>query len=168
MNKASKKKADNGNGGTDATEQAKPAQPMLNVLAQYVKDFSFENPNAPNSLRAREQSPKIDISVNVNANAMADSSYEVELLIEAKATAGEEVVFNTELNYAGIFRLQGIPEQTLQPALLIECPRILFPFARQIISDSTRNGGFPPLMIDPIDFSRLYQSKLAKQAQAAN
>jgi preprotein translocase subunit SecB len=146
-----------GNGGEQQT-----VQPMLNVLAQYVKDFSFENPNAPNSLRSRDKSPEISINVNVNSNAMAENNFEVELQLEAKALAGEEVVFNTELNYAGIFRLQGIPAEAMQAALLIECPRILFPFARQIIADSTRNGGFPPLMIDPIDFARLFQARAAK------
>jgi preprotein translocase subunit SecB len=156
----------NGNGQAEAgTAEQKQAQPMLNVLAQYVKDFSFENPNAPNSLRPREQSPEISINVNVKTNAMADNSYEVELHMEAAAKSGGEMVFNAELSYAGIFRLQGIPGEALQPALLIECPRILFPFARQIIADATRNGGFPPLMIDPIDFARLYQSRLARQTE---
>ncbi|MEM7462418.1 MAG: protein-export chaperone SecB [Pseudomonadota bacterium] len=154
------KTANNGGGAQQ------PVQPMLNVLAQYVKDFSFENPHAPNSLRSREKSPEIAINVNVNTNAMDDNNFEVELQLEAKAMAGEEMVFNTELNYAGIFRLQGIPAEAMQAALLIECPRILFPFARQIISESTRNGGFPPLMIDPIDFARLYQSRAAEAAQA--
>lgn len=163
MAKASKKKTETGNGGAGEAQPAQQQQPMLNVLAQYIKDLSFENPNAPNSLRPREKSPEININVNVSTSALADSSYEVELLIEAKATAENEVVFNAEINYAGIFRLQGIPQDALQPALLIECPRILFPFARQIVADSTRNGGFPPLMIDPIDFARLYQSRLSSQ-----
>jgi preprotein translocase subunit SecB len=170
MSKApSKPKKGNGNGQAEADSNTQntqqQAQPMLNVLAQYVKDFSFENPHAPNSLRPREQSPEISINVNIKTNVMADNSYEVELQIEAAAKAGEEIVFNAELTYAGIFRLQGIPSEALQPALLIECPRILFPFSRQIIADATRNGGFPPLMIDPIDFSRLYQSRLARQAE---
>ncbi|MCB1456361.1 MAG: protein-export chaperone SecB, partial [Nitratireductor sp.] len=82
--------------------------------------------------------------------------------LEAKAVDGSEVLFNVELTYGGIFRLQGLPQEAMQPALLIECPRLLFPFARQIVSDATRNGGFPPLMIDPVDFARLYQSKLAE------
>ena len=136
---------------------------MLNVLAQYVKDLSFENPHAPNSLRPRETPPEININVNVNSRSLGDNSYEVELHMEADAKASGDVVFNAELNYAGVFRLQGVPQEALQPALLIECPRLLFPFARQVIADCTRNGGFPPLMIDPIDFARLYQSKLANQ-----
>lgn len=166
MAKSSKKKPETGNGGGGEAKQQQANQPMLNVLAQYIKDLSFENPNAPNSLRPRDKSPEINIDVNVNTRSMSDDSYEVELHMEAKATADSDVVFNAELKYSGIFRLQGIPEQSLQPALLIECPRILFPFARQIIADSTRNGGFPPLLIDPIDFARLYQARLARQNQA--
>ena len=150
-----------------AKEPAGQEQPMLSVLAQYIKDFSFENPNAPASLRPRETAPEININVNVNAGAMGDGNYEVTLVLEAKAAAENDVVFNVELTYAGIFRIQGLPQEAMQPALLIECPRILFPFARQIISDATRNGGFPPLMIDPIDFARLYQSRLASEQGAA-
>lgn len=162
MAKTTKKKETSvKNGGSE--QQAQQQAPMLNVLAQYTKDLSFENPNAPNSLRPRETSPEININVNVNTNTLADNNFEVELVIEAKATSEQEVVFNAELTYAGIFRIQGVPQEAMQAALLIECPRILFPFARQIVSESTRNGGFPPLMIDPIDFARLYQSRMAAQ-----
>ena len=145
--------------------------PILSVLAQYIKDFSFENPNAPGSLRPRETSPEINININVSANAITQADFEVALQLEARAVEsnaqnGKSVVFNAELTYAGIFRIQGIPQESMQPALLIECPRILFPFARQIIADATRNGGFPPLMIDPIDFARLFQSRMAEQARA--
>jgi preprotein translocase subunit SecB len=142
--------------------------PQVSVLAQYIKDFSFENPNAPDSLRPKDAAPNIAININVNANPMSPSDFEVTLTLEAKATAGTNVVFNAELLYAGIFRLQGIPQESMHPALLIECPRILFPFARHILADATRNGGFPPLMIDPVDFGRLYQSRLAEmQAKSA-
>lgn len=163
MAKASTPKEENG------TTQAQP--PLLSVLAQYIKDFSFENPNSPGSLRPREASPEINININVSANAITQNDFEVILHLEAKAADGKSaeaknVVFNAELTYAGIFRIQGIPQESLQAALLIECPRILFPFARQIIADATRNGGFPPLMIDPIDFGRLFQSRMAEQAKA--
>lgn len=143
---------------------AEQTGPMLSVLAQYIKDFSFENPNSPNSLRPREKPPEIKININVNANPLSETDFEVELKLEAKAEDGDEVMFNAELVYAGIFRIQGIPEESMGPAILIECPRLLFPFARQIISDSTRNGGFPPLMIDPIDFAQLYQGRMAEEA----
>ena len=161
MAKASAAKEDNGQANSDQ------AAPTLNVLAQYIKDFSFENPNAPNSLRPRETSPNINININVNANSLSQTDYEVVLRLEAKAADGEEIIFNAELLYAGIFRLQGITQEAIHPALLIECPRMLFPFARQIIADATRNGGFPPLMIDPVDFTRLYQSKIAEEQAKA-
>ena len=145
---------------------AEQTGPMLSVLAQYIKDLSFENPNAPNSLRPREKAPEIQINVNVSANPLSESDFEVELKLEAKAEDGSEVMFNAELVYAGVFRIQGIPEESMGPAVLIECPRLLFPFARQIISDSTRNGGFPPLMIDPIDFAQLYQNRMADETSS--
>jgi preprotein translocase subunit SecB len=166
MAKAAKTSEDNGAG------QPAQQQPTLSVLAQYIKDFSFENPNAPGSLRPREQSPEIAININVSASGLTQNDFEVVLQLEAKAADGKggdgkNVVFTAELTYAGVFRISGIPQESLQPALLIECPRILFPFARQIIADATRNGGFPPLMIDPIDFARLFQSRMAEQAKAA-
>lgn len=166
MAKAAKGAGKNEENGA-AKEAAGQEQPMLSVLAQYIKDFSFENPNAPGSLRPREGAPEININVNVNASAIGEGNYEVTLVLEAKAAADKDVVFNVELTYAGIFRIQGLPDEAMQPALLIECPRILFPFARQIVSDATRNGGFPPLMIDPIDFARLYQSRMATEQGAA-
>src|SRR5690606_19379589 len=136
---------------------AKPGngkQPSLNVLAQYIKDFSFESPGAPQSLRARETPPGININVNVNANPISDSDFDVNLTITAKAGADKDVLFNVELVYGGVFRMQGFPKEHTLPLLFIECPRLLFPFARQIIAEATRNGGFPPLMIDPIDFAQ--------------
>ncbi len=156
-------KAENG----ASNEAAEGAAPSMNVLAQYVKDFSFENPNAPNSLRPREKPPEISININVNPNPMSETDFEVELKLEAKAVDGDEILFNVELVYAGIFRMQNIPAQTLQAAVLIECPRLLFPFARQIMADATRNGSFPPLMIDPVDFGQLFQQKMAEQQAAA-
>ncbi|GIK82766.1 MAG: protein-export protein SecB [Alphaproteobacteria bacterium] len=167
MAKAPAAKDDNGQGAAAAAQGV----PTLNVLAQYIKDFSFENPNAPNSLRPREKSPNINININVNATALSPSDYEVVLRLDAKATDGADVIFNVELLYAGIFRLLNIAKEAMHPALLIECPRMLFPFARQIVAEATRNGGFPPLMIDPVDFNRLYQSRLAEEqakAKASN
>jgi preprotein translocase subunit SecB len=140
--------------------------PAMNILAQYVKDFSFENPHAPNSLRPRDKSPEINININVNPNAMSETDFEVELKLDAKATDGEEVLFNVELVYAGIFRFTGMPQEMLQMAVLIEAPRMLFPFARQIMADATRNGSFPPLMIDPVDFAQLFQQRM-QQAEGS-
>lgn len=142
--------------------------PALNVLVQYVKDLSFENPNAPNSLAPQQTGPQIDINVNVGAQPLSATEFEVELKLTAKAKLEENVMFNVELVYAGLFRIQNVPEEHLHPFVLIECPRILFPFARHILADATRNGGFPPLMLDPIDFVALYQQNAAQQAAAVN
>jgi len=139
------------------------AAPSLNVLAQYIKDLSFENPHAPHSLRPREKSPEINININVNANPLSETDFEVELKLDANAGEGADAMFSVELVYAGVFRLQNIPEEAKAPAILIECPRMLFPFARQIVADATRNGGFPPLMIDPVDFAALFQQRMAEE-----
>jgi preprotein translocase subunit SecB len=143
------------------------AQPSLNVLAQYVKDLSFESPNAPNSLRGRENAPGININVNVNANPMSDTEFDVNLTISAKAGSDKDMLFNVELVYGGVFRISGFPKEHTLPILFIECPRLLFPFARQIIADATRNGGFPPLMIDPIDFAQMFQARMAEEQARA-
>lgn len=153
------------NGNAEATQGEAPS---LNVLVQYVKDLSFENPNAPNSLAPQQTQPQISINVNVGAQPLSATEFEVELKLEANAKTGESVMFAVELVYAGIFRIQNVPEAHLHPFVLIECPRLLFPFARQILAESTRNGGFPPLMLDPIDFVALYQQNAAQAAAAAN
>lgn len=147
-------------------EPAPGSQPNFKILGQYLKDFSFENPNAPASLAPQQSQPDINISVNVNARNLGPNDYEVELHLNAKATGGGRVVFAAELLYAGIFRLENFPQKLLQAAVLIECPRMLFPFARQIIADATRNGGFPPLMLDPIDFASMYQQRMKQQPAA--
>ena len=142
-------------------------QPSLNILAQYVKDLSFESPGAPNSLRARDKAPNINIGVNVNANPLSEKEFDVVLTLTAKAEAGKDVLFNVELVYGGVFKVEGFPQEHMLPILFIECPRLLFPFSRQIIAECTRNGGFPPLMLDPIDFAQMFQQKLAEdQARA--
>ena len=163
---AAKKKAD-----AAPEAAAEGAAPSLNVLAQYIKDFSFENPHSPHSLRPREDAPEINININVNANPLSETDFEVELKLEANAGEGADTMFNTELTYAGVFRLTNMPEEAVAPAILIECPRLLFPFARQVIADATRNGGFPPLMIDPVDFASLFQQRMAEEqvkSQMAN
>ncbi len=141
--------------------------PQAGILAQYVKDLSFENPNAPASLQMQGQ-PKIEINVNVNARAGGQDMYEVELKIEASAKAPDDkVAFAVELLYCGLFRLAGAPPEAIEPFLIVEAPRILFPFARRVISDCTRDGGFPPLMLEPIDFGGLYLRQLeARQGGA--
>jgi preprotein translocase subunit SecB len=152
---------------SSATKAGNGAQPTLNVLAQYVKDLSFESPGAPNSLRGRDKAPGININVNVNANPLSDKEFDVNLTLSAKAGVDKDVLFNVELIYGGVFHIDGFPQEHMLPLLFIECPRLLFPFARQIIADATRNGGFPPLMLDPIDFAQMFQQKIAEdQAKA--
>ncbi len=152
------------NGGAAASPPP-GGQPQLGVVAQYVKDFSFENPNAPGSLQVQTQ-PQIGIQINVNANALGQTpnptEFEVELKLEGKAEANGSLLFSFELVFAGIFRVLNVPAEQMQPLIMIECPRLLFPFAREIIASSTRNGGFPPLLLDPIDFVALYQQRLAQ------
>ncbi|MGV3548203.1 protein-export chaperone SecB [Rhizobium sp.] len=143
------------------------AQPSINILAQYTKDFSFENPGAPRSLQSREKAPNINISVNVNANPMSETEFDVVLTLDASAKEGDKVVFHAELSYGGLFRIAGFAHEHMLPVLFIECPRLLFPFARQIIADATRNGGFPPLMIDPIDFAQMFQQRMAEEQAKA-
>ncbi|MBM3527553.1 MAG: protein-export chaperone SecB [Alphaproteobacteria bacterium] len=151
------------NGGPAIGAASAPATaPQLMVLAQYVKDFSFENPNAPQSLSQSDQ-PQIGITVNVSAKPMSDTDVEVELRLEGKAENSGGVMFNVELVFAGMFRIQNVPQEQVHPLMLIECPRLLFPFAREIVASAVRQGGYPPLLLDPIDFVALYQQRMAQQ-----
>ena len=153
------------NGQDQAQAQGEPVQ--FSVIAQYVRDLSFENPGAPASL-ALSQQPKIDIGVDVQARRLPEDRFEVELRIRANAADPEgKSAFVVELVYSGIFLVKNVPADALQPLCLIECPRVLFPFARRIIADVTRDGGFPPLLLDPIDFVALYRQHLARQQQQA-
>jgi preprotein translocase subunit SecB len=152
----------NGNG----TPPEAPPPPQLNVLAQYTKDLSFENPNAPTSLGQQQQPPAINIQINVSANNIAETEYEVTLSVEGKAENGGKLMFSFELAYAGMFRIQNVPQENLHPLIMIECPRLLFPFAREIIATAVRDGGFPPLMLDPVDFVGLYRQNMERQAAA--
>jgi preprotein translocase subunit SecB len=135
------------------------AQPQFRILTQYVRDLSFENPNAPQSLGPVGDQPQIDVRVDVGVQRLSETDFEVKLTVGVDAKAKEGVMFLVELQYCGLFRLVNIPAENLEPMLLIECPRQIFPFARRIIADVTRDGGFPPLMIDPIDFVSLYQQR---------
>lgn len=139
---------------------------QIGVLGQYVKDLSFENPGAPGNLqKMADAKPQIDVSVNVNARKLAEDRFEVDLKVTARAHHEEQTVFLSELVYSGIFGARNMPDEAIQPFLLIECPRILFPFARRIIADVTRDGGFPPLLLEPIDFAALYRQHLMQQQQ---
>jgi preprotein translocase subunit SecB len=137
-------------------------QAQLTVLAQYIKDLSFENPGAPQSLQGPGQNPQLKVGVNVHAQAKADEAYEVSLNLEVHAKSDSGVIYNVELVYGGLFHLRNIPQNVIQPVLFVDCPAILFPFMRRVLADVVRDGGFPPLMLDPIDFGRLYAQNLAK------
>ncbi|WP_417481250.1 protein-export chaperone SecB [Maricaulis sp.] len=148
-------------------ENTPPQPPQLRILAQYVKDLSFENPGAPETLR-NAQAPAIDLAIDVQARSLGEGTFEVVLNINAKAAReNNDVVFITELAYGGLFQLANIADADREPFLLIECPRLLFPFARRILADATRDGGFPPLMLDPVDFASLYRQQIMKRAAAA-
>jgi preprotein translocase subunit SecB len=150
------------NGGEQP--QAQQTAPQLNVLAQYIKDFSFENPNAPRSLAPSQTQPAINIQINVGVGQLSPTDYEVALKLEGKAESADPAttLFAFDLTYAGVFRVQNVPQEQVGPVVMIECPRLLFPFAREIIATSVRGGGFPPLMLDPVDFVALYQQRVAQ------
>ena len=148
--------ADDSGNGADAAQ----TNPRFSVLAQYTKDLSFENPNAPRTLGPQQSPPSISVQINVNARQLAPADYEVSLMLEGGAGQGSETLFKFELNYAGVFRVENFPAEQVQPLVMIEGPRLLFPFARQIIADAVRGGSYPPLYIDPIDFHALYLQRL--------
>lgn len=156
--------------GQPAPNSADSSAPQAAVLAQYVKDLSFENPKAAQTLQQLAQGqarPQMQININVGASRVGNEAYEVELKIEATSKIGEETAFAIELVYAGLFGARNLPEGTLEPFLLVQSPTVLFPFARRIIADTVRDGGFAPLMLDPIDFNQLYlQQRQQAQAQA--
>ena len=149
------------------TEVNKKADRQLIVHAQYIKDFSFENPNAPKVLTENLGQPDVEINVSVSAKLIGDNQYEVLLNLSAKAVAGETPMFLADLTYAGLVSPQGVIEDDINPLIMIEAPRLLFPFARALISDATRDGGFMPLNIQPVDFVAVYQHNLERQAAAA-
>lgn len=154
---------DGANGSAGQAPDTAGAQPSFSVLAQYSKDFSFENPNAPQSLMEQQtQQPQIGIQINVNPRQISSTDYEVELKLEGKAEHTGNIIFAFDLNYAGVFRLANIPQENLGPLLMIECPRLLFPYAREIVSSAIANGGFPPLLLNPVDFVGLYQQRMAE------
>ena len=143
-------------------------RPSYSLVGQYIRDLSFENPGAPASIMGGSTSPQFSVGVNVGVEKQTDDIYAVEISITAKAEREKTPLFQAEMVYGGVFRIQGIPQEHMLPLLFIECPRLLFPFARQIIADATRNGGYPPLMIDPIDFAQMFQQRMAEeQAKSA-
>ena len=151
-------------GGTAVPgSEGTPSPPGLQIVGQYIKDLSFENPGAPSGLT---QQPQIEFGIDVQAKRGDEFHFEVELKLRVHAKNGDRQLFLLELAYAGLFRLTNIPEDAMQPILLIQAPHMLFPFARRIVADVVRDGGMPPLMIEPIDFMALYQARVA-QGQGA-
>ncbi|MBM3554073.1 MAG: protein-export chaperone SecB [Alphaproteobacteria bacterium] len=149
---------------SDQPQASGENQPQLAVIVQYLKDLSFESPNAPKTLVPAEARPEIEIGVDVQAKQMGENEFEVTLAINATAKRGEDAMFVVECTYAGLFALRNIPREMLEAVVLVECPRLIFPYARAIISNATRDGGFPPLNLDPVDFVALYQRNRAQGA----
>lgn len=155
-----------------AADGAQPAQPQLRmqVLAQFIRDMSFENMVAKKGISASDVQPDIQVAVSLDARKRpVDHQYDVisKYRCTSKNKTNGETLFLLEVEYGAIFHVEGVPEEQLHPFLLIECPRLVFPFVRRIISDVTRDGGFPPLNIDTVDFVALYRQELARRAQAA-
>jgi preprotein translocase subunit SecB len=152
--------------GAGAPETETEAQaPGIRILAQFVRDLSFENPRAPDALRGGAAQPQIDLGVEMNARSRDDGFFEVDLKLSAKAQRDDGPLFVVELLYGGVFQITGVPAEDVEPVLLIECPRFLFPFARRIIADITSDGGYPPFLLDPIDFAGVYQARKAQSDQ---
>ena len=161
-------KASNGDGPAGGAGAGAGTEAQLNVLAQYVKDLSFESPGAPQTLQGPGENPQLQVGDNVNAGPRGNDIYETVVHLEAHAKSDTGVIYNVELDYGGLFRIKDIPENMLQPVLFVDCPTLLFPFMRRVIADIVRDGGFPPLMLDPIDFGRLYSQNLSKGGDTPN
>ncbi|MBX2854404.1 MAG: protein-export chaperone SecB [Rhodobacteraceae bacterium] len=149
----------------EAQESTASAPAQMTVISQYVRDLKFENIAAANGVNPSGK-PSINVQVNVDANPIAENRFLVALKTGVSASAEEKDVFKVHLDYVGAFQVQNVPDNALRPVLLIECPRLLFPFARRIIAEVSRDGGYPPLMLDPIDFTALYRRQLAQAASA--
>ncbi|MEO1492457.1 MAG: protein-export chaperone SecB [Pseudomonadota bacterium] len=154
-----------GNGA--AAEAATQTPPSLKILAHYIRDLSFENVAATEGTPS-QGTPEINVTVNLDAAGAGDDRYQVAMKVNASAKTGESTRFLVELDYVGVFEIQNVPKEHIHPFLFIECPRQILPYARRVVSDVTRDGGYPPLMLDNVDFASLYRQKLADlQAQQA-
>ena len=155
---------DNSYDDANSHEQESNAPP-LTVHIQYLKDVSFENPNPFKSLQNQEDNPEINVNISIRVEKMHERTYEVGLQVTAEAARQSEKIFVAEVDYAGVFTLGDLPEDSEHPVLMIECPRILFPYARQIIANLTREGGYPALSLNPIDFVEMYRQQLQQQQE---
>ena len=161
--------AEQDNGAAAQPAQETQAGPKMNVLTQFIRDMSFENALAQKGIGG-EVTPDVQVAVNLDAKKRsADNQYEVmtKLAITSKNKGTEETLFLLELEYVGVFQIENVPEEQLHPFLLIECPRMVFPFVRRIVSDVTRDGGFPPLNLETIDFVQLYRNEIMRRQAAA-
>jgi preprotein translocase subunit SecB len=158
--------AEETNGADGGEAAAAPAQPRLQILTQYVRDLSFENIAAQKGI-ASEAKPEIRVQVNIDAKQRAADHYEVALKLNVDSKVGEAQIFIIELDYAGLFLIQNVPQEQLHPLLMIECPRLIFPYLRRIVSDVTRDGGYPPLNLEQVDFLTLYRAELARRQAPA-
>ena len=152
--------------GAEPYSNGEDTSPAVGLISQYVKDLSFENPNAP-AVYQNQAAPQIDVQFNIGSGQVGEDVYEVVLKIEVRAEAEEQVAFIVALSYAGLFGIRNVPAEHLQPILLGEAPRLIFPFARRVLADAVRDGGFPPLVLEPIDFIALYQAQVAAEGQPA-
>jgi preprotein translocase subunit SecB len=140
--------------------QAADKQAQVVLLTQYVRDLSFESPNAPGIFQTNdEDKPQINVNVGVRVNQMGSEGYETVMSINVEAKAGEKVAFLVELEYGSLWGIRGVPQEHLPPLLLVECPRLMFPFARRVLADAIRDGGFPPVLLEPVDFAALYRAQ---------
>ena len=151
------------NGTGDAAAAGEGPPPQLRVVGQYIKDLSFESPNSPESLRDPGDNPNIQVEINVAAKQLDQSVYECAIDFKVKASSSKMTIYSLEMVYAGAFELQNFPQQLVQPVLFVNCPAVLFPFMRRLIGDLTREGGFPPLWLDPVDWGSLYSQRLAEE-----
>jgi len=149
---------------SDTPESGPRTAPRLSLRAQYIKDLSFENPNAPSSFLSEQAHPAINVNVDVDARTLGNSNYEVSLRITVNASHENTQLFVVELHYSGVFLIQNFPPDRLEPTCMIECTRLMFPFARRVIAETTRDGGFAPLLLDPINFAALYRQRRSEQA----
>ena len=154
----------NGGAPPAGAAEANAAAPQLNVLGPVRQGPVVREPERAASIQQQQQQPKINIQINVNAKPLAEHDFEVELKIEGRAEVPNMLLFSFDLLYAGIFRILNVPQENLHAMVMIECPRLLFPFAREIIANAVRNGGFPPLLIDPVDFVSLYRQRIGRGA----
>jgi preprotein translocase subunit SecB len=151
--------------GNDEAANAAQQPPQVNVLGQYIKDLSFESPEASRFLRGPGKNPNLQLNFNVQVRNLSQDAFEVALALEGEAKSDDGVLYQIELIYAGAFLLRNLPQEAIQPILYVECPALLFPFARRLVADLTREGGFPPLFLDPIDFGSLYRRRAAQLAE---